>query len=128
MKLLLDTHAFLWFVLGDSQLSSAAKAWIQDPANEKYLSPASYWEIAIKVSIGKLVLHEPYDDFMQRTIPGNGFIILPIEVKHASVVATLPLHHRDPFDRLIIAQAIVEQVPIVSGDKAFDAYPISRLW
>jgi PIN domain nuclease of toxin-antitoxin system len=128
MRLLLDSHAFLWFVLGDAQLSSAAQSWIQDPANDKLISPTTYWEIAIKISIGKLQLHEPYDAFMNRGIHGNGFVILPIELQHASELVTLPLHHRDPFDRMLIAQAIVEQVPIVSNDTAFDAYPISRLW
>jgi PIN domain nuclease of toxin-antitoxin system len=128
MKLLLDTHAFLWFVLGDAQLSSTAKSSILDAANMKLVSPASYWEIAIKISLKKYTLHEPYEAFMQRGIFGNGFEILPIEPKHTAVLTTLPFHHRDPFDRLMIAQAMVEQMPIVSGDPAFDAYSVYRLW
>ena len=128
MKVLVDTQTFLWFVLGDPQLSSKARTLIEDPGNEKLISPASYWEIAIKVSIGKYSLSKPYADFVERGIIDNGFVILPIEPKHTAVVATLPLHHRDPFDRLIIAQAIVEQIPVVGNDEAFDAYPVTRLW
>ena len=128
MKLLLDTHAFLWFVLGDAQLSETAKSSILDAANTKLVSPASYWEIAIKISLKKYTLHEPYEAFMQRGIFGNGFEILPIEPKHTVVLTTLPFHHRDPFDRLMIAQAMVEQMSIVSVDPALDAYPVHRLW
>ncbi len=128
MRLLLDTHAFLWFVLGDSQLSSTALFLILDPANTKLVSPASYWEIAIKISVRKYTLHEPYEAFMQRGIFGNGFVVLPIEPRHTAVLTTLPFHHRDPFDRLLVAQAMVEKIPILSNDPAFDAYPITRLW
>ena len=128
MRVLLDTHAFLWFVLGDAQLSSMAKSHIFDPINAKLVSPASYWEIAIKIRLGKYTLGEPYEAFMQRAIFGNGFRILAIEPKHTVALTTLPLHHRDPFDRLLIAQAMVEQIPIISGDTMFDAYLITRLW
>jgi PIN domain nuclease of toxin-antitoxin system len=128
VRLLLDTHAFLWFVLGDPQLSARARALIEDRNNEKLISPASYWELAIKISTGKYLLHEPYQDFMRRAIADNGFVILPIEPRHTAVVATLPFHHRDPFDRLLIAQAIVEQIPILSNDPVLDAYPVTRLW
>ena len=82
--LLLDTHAFLWFAMGDPQLSRAALAYILDPANAKLISPATYWEIAIKISVGKYVLHERYETFMQRAIFGNGFSVLPIEPKHTA--------------------------------------------
>jgi len=128
MRLLLDTHTFLWFVLGDRRLSAKAKAAIEDPSNEKLLSPASYWEIAIKISLGKYTLSKPYEEFMEKGIGENGFGVLSIEPKHTAVLTTLPFHHRDPFDRLIIAQAVVEEVAVVSGDTAFDAYPITRLW
>src|SRR5437660_621834 len=113
MRLLLDTHAFLWFVLSDPQLSAAAQSLINDLANDVLISPASYWEIAVKVGLGKLSLQAPYDDFMRRGIEGNDFEILPIEPRHTSLLTTLPLHHRDPFDRLLIAQAMVEAIPIV---------------
>lgn len=128
MKLLIDTHTFLWFVLGDGQLSAGARTVIEDLNNEKLLSPASYWEIAIKIKLGKYTLSKPYEEFMRKGIDENGFVVLPIETKHTAILTTLPFHHRDPFDRLIIAQAMVETAPIVSGDAAFDAYPITRLW
>jgi PIN domain nuclease of toxin-antitoxin system len=128
MRLLLDTHTFLWFVLDDPQLSGSAKARIEDPANDILISPASYWEIAIKVRLKKLDLLTPYDDFMHRGIVGNDFEILPIEPKHTSLLTTLPLHHKDPFDRLLVAQALVEAIPIVSVDVALDLYGSTRLW
>jgi PIN domain nuclease of toxin-antitoxin system len=128
MRLLLDAHTFLWFVWDDLQLGTNARALIVDPSNQKLISAVTYWEIAIKVSIGKLDLGEPYRAFMPREINRNNFDMLPVSVDHAAVVSSLPFHHRDPFDRLLIAQAIVEQIPIVSGDPAFDAYPITRLW
>jgi PIN domain nuclease of toxin-antitoxin system len=125
---MLDTHTFLWFVLGDSKLSSTARKQIEEPSNEKLISPASYWEIAIKISTGKYTLPQPYEDFMQKGIEGNGFVILPIEPKHTAALTNLAFHHRDPFDRLIIAQAMVEQIAIVGRDSDFDAYPVTRIW
>ena len=128
MRVLLDTHTFLWFLLEDPQLSSTAGDVIIDPTNDIEVSPATYWEIAIKISLGKYALPEPYDIFIEREIATNDFHILPIEPKHTAVLTTLPLHHRDPFDRLLIAQAMVEAIPILSVDPAFDAYPVTRLW
>jgi PIN domain nuclease of toxin-antitoxin system len=128
MRILLDTHTFLWFVLGDVHLSPRARTLIEDLGHEKLISPAVYWEIAIKISIGKYTLAESYETFMDRGINQNGFVILPIEPRHTAVLTTLPFHHRDPFDRLLVAQAIAEQIPIVSGDPSFDAYPVQRLW
>jgi len=128
MRLLLDSQAFLWFVLNEPHLSATAQALIMDTANDILISPASYWEIAIKISLRKYVLNAPYELFMQQSIEGNGFEILPIEPKHTAALTTMPFHHRDPFDRLLIAQAMVEQISIVSADPAIDAYPITRLW
>jgi PIN domain nuclease of toxin-antitoxin system len=128
VRLLLDTHAFLWFLLDDPQLSASARALIEDPANDVEISPASYWEIAIKIGLNKYALPEPYQIFMEREIADNDFRILPIEPKHTAVLTTLPLHHRDPFDRLIVAQAMVEGISVVSIDPRLDAYPIKRLW
>ena len=105
---LLDTHSFLWFVPDDPKLSAPAKGVIIDPANDIPISPATYWEMAIKVGKRKLDLQVPYDEFMDRGIIGNDFEILPIEVRHASALTSLPFHHKDPFDRLLIAQALVE--------------------
>ena len=128
MRLLLDAHTFLWFVWDDIQLGANARALIVYPSNQKLVSAVTYWEIAIKVSIGKLDLGEPYRAFMPREINRNNFDTLPVSIDHAAVVSSLPFLHRDPFDRLLIAQAIVEQMPIVSRDTAFEAYPITRLW
>jgi PIN domain nuclease of toxin-antitoxin system len=128
VRLLLDTHALLWYALGEPQLSGHAKALILDPANEILISPASYWEIAIKVSIGKLALHQPYDDFIKVCLNQYGFVILPIEPRHTSALTAMSFHNRDPFDRLLVAQAKVEGIPLVSTDPALDAYGITRLW
>jgi len=128
MRLLLDTHSFLWFLLDDPKLSQTAKDSIADSDNDIEISPASYWEIAIKISLKKYSLPEPYEQFMERELATNQFRILPIEPKHTAALTSLPFHHRDPFDRLIIAQAMVEQIPIISGDEAFAAYPVTRIW
>ena len=128
MRVLLDTHAFLWFILADPQLSPAAKLLIEAPANDVDVSPASYWEIAIKIKLGKYALPQPYQSFMESLIAGNDFRILHIEPRHTAVLTTLPPHHKDPFDRLLIAQAMVEGIPIVSADDKFDLYKVRRLW
>lgn len=128
MKLLLDTHAFLWFIMGSQNLSADARALIEDAANEKFLSVASLWEMAIKLSIGKLTLSAPFDVLFPEQLTLNGVNLLGIKVEHAAAVAALPFHHRDPFDRLLIAQAMAEKMSIVSIDAAFDAYSVTRLW
>ena len=128
MRLLLDTHTFLWFVTNDPQLSENALDAVAAPTNEILLSPASYWEIAIKVSLGKYPLTVPFEAFFQEGIEGSDMAILPIEVRHAAVLSSLPMHHKDPFDRMMISQAIVEQIPIVSADSALDAYGVQRWW
>lgn len=96
MRLLLDTHSFLWFLLGDSRLSATAETAIADPHNIVEVSPASYWEIAIKIRLRKYALPEPYQIFMEREIANNDLRILQIEPKHAALLTTMPLHHRDP--------------------------------
>ena len=128
MNLLLDTHTLLWFVLGEAHLNAAARQLIEDATNPKFVSPATYWEIAIKISIGKYALNETYETFIDRAIRQNGFFILPIEPRHTALLINMPFHHRDPFDRLIIAQAIVEGIAIVSADPVFDDYSVQRLW
>jgi PIN domain nuclease of toxin-antitoxin system len=130
LRLLLDTHAMYWYAAGDPQLSPHAQAPIQDATNEVLISPASYWEIAIKVSIGKWIMHRPYEDFMDTCLKVYGFRVLPIEPKHTAKVATLPFPpgHKDPFDRLLVAQALVEAIAIVSSDAALNAYGVKRLW
>jgi PIN domain nuclease of toxin-antitoxin system len=128
MRLLLGTHAVLWYHLGDTQLSRTARALIDDPGNEKLVSAATHWEIAIKVSTGKYVLHEPFPDFVQHAIHDNKFVIVPILPAHTAIVAGLPFYHRDPFDRLLVAQAMVEGAPIVTCDPHLVPYPVARLW
>ena len=128
MRLLLDTHALLWYYFGDPQCSATARLLIDDVNNIKYVSPAVYWELAIKVQLGKFTLAESYEDFIQHAIFDNNFPILHVEPRHTAVLVSLPLHHKDPFDRLMVAQAMVEGIPLVSADPALDAYPITRHW
>jgi len=128
MNVLLDTHTFLWFVWDDAQLSQTAKDAITDPNNRKLVSVASIWEIAIKISLQKLDLGMPYLPFMRSQMAINLFEILPLTLEHGAEISRLPFHHRDPFDRLMIAQSMSERIPIVSADSAFDAYSIKRIW
>jgi PIN domain nuclease of toxin-antitoxin system len=128
VNLLLDTHTFLWFIAGDATLSKAARSAIEDEGNNLYLSVASLWEIAIKVSIDKLILSEPFEALIPEQLAENGIELLDISVEHTALIASMPFHHRDPFDRLIAAQAHVEQMTLVSADDAFDAYGVTRLW
>ena len=127
MKLLLDTHTFLWFI-DDSPLLSAKGKILLEADNELLLSIGSLWEIAIKLCLGKLTVAMPTEVLMTQQLTSNDLDVLSITAPHLVTVSTLPLHHRDLFDRLIIAQAMVEQIPIVSADPAFDTYPIQRLW
>ncbi|TAE59554.1 MAG: type II toxin-antitoxin system VapC family toxin [Nostocales cyanobacterium] len=126
MQQLLDTHTLLWFTAGDPRISENLRLQIEN--NDNFLSIASVWEMAIKHSIGKLSLEMSFDDFVAQQIMGNGITLLQINQQHISVVSQLPLHHRDPFDRMLIAQAIVENIPVLSADTIFDAYSIQRLW
>jgi PIN domain nuclease of toxin-antitoxin system len=128
MNLLLDTHTFLWFIAGDSNLSKAARSAIEDLNNNLYLSVASVWEIAIKVSIDKLELSEPFETFIPEQLAENGIELLDISVEHAAQIVSMPFHHRDPFDRLIAAQSNVEKMTLLSVDEVFDSYGINRLW
>ena len=130
MRLLLDIHAFLWFIAGDIQLSYRARQLIEDRANTRFLSVASLWEMAIKHGAGKLPLGEPFEPFMQRQLAHNGILVLGIAIVHTAAVAQLPSFpcHRDPFDRLIIAQAQVEQLTIVTRDPNFPAYSVAIVW
>ncbi|HEX8398671.1 MAG TPA: type II toxin-antitoxin system VapC family toxin [Pyrinomonadaceae bacterium] len=128
MRLLLDTHTLLWFIAGSTSLSANARSLIEDAANEKFVSIASIWETAIKVSIGKMTLSAPFNVLFPHQLQINGFDLLPIKVEHTSVLTTLSFHHQDPFDRLLIAQAIEENLTFVSVDKIFDDYGITRLW
>jgi PIN domain nuclease of toxin-antitoxin system len=128
MRLLLDTHTFLWWVADAPELSAAAKEAIREPDAGCWLSLASCWEMAIKQSLGKLRLPAPLPRFVPEQLAANRFQQLGIEFRHVARVASLPLHHRDPFDRLLIAQADAEDLVLVSADPAFDAYGVERLW
>ena len=130
MNFLLDTHSLIWFALDDSRLSVTARGLIEDPENKVAISMATLWEVAIKVSIGKLPLSRPYEDFVAECLETQLFRLLPIERSHTNFLASMsfPTGHKDPFDRLLIAQAIVEDIPIISADAAFDAYPVDRIW
>ena len=128
MRLLLDTHTFLWFIAGSPDLSVAARALIENPANESFLSVASAWEMAINVSLGRLTLAHPVEQLLPAQLAANGIALLPIDLRHTLRVSSLPFHHRDPFDRMLVAQSLVEQMPLVSVDAALDAYGIRRLW
>jgi PIN domain nuclease of toxin-antitoxin system len=128
MRALLDTHSFLWFITGDTRLSHHAHTIIADFDNEFVLSIASLWEIGIKVSLGKLTLLRPFEEIIPAELHKHEIGILPIEFQHLIQIVTLPFHHRDPFDRLIIAQGLVEGLPIVSADPAFADYPVKVIW
>ena len=128
MRVLLDTHALYWFVEGDTKLSEQAVDTIGDPANEILVSPASYWEMAIKISLGKWRQNRPYAEFIAVLVEQYEFQTLSILPTHTEALLTLPFHHRDPFDRLIIAQAMTEGIGFVSADDQLDAYPITRIW
>ena len=127
MKLLLDTHTFLWFIEDNPRMSQHIRTLLSEK-DEVFLSSASLWEIAIKLSIGKLSISATYDEFIPKQLNINRIEVLHIKVSHLAVVSRLPFHHRDPFDRLMIAQALVEQLPIASADSVFEAYQVIRVW
>jgi PIN domain nuclease of toxin-antitoxin system len=127
MNLLLDTHVFLWFVNDHPKLSNHLKDLIEDDDNVSYLSMASLWEMSIKFNLGKLTLEPDYEEFVEREVITSSIKLLKIELEHLKINAALPFHHRDPFDRIIIAQALVENLPIISVDSAFDKYPITLI-
>jgi PIN domain nuclease of toxin-antitoxin system len=126
--LLLDTHAVLWFWWDEAQLSATAKTLLCDPANRKLVSIASAWETAIKVSRKKLNLGGAFQGFFQQQMLRTCFEWLPVDIKHLELVAGLPFHHSDPFDRLLIAQCLADSLSIVSADSQFDYYGVTRLW
>ncbi|MBK8255141.1 MAG: type II toxin-antitoxin system VapC family toxin [Polyangiaceae bacterium] len=128
MRLLLDTHAFLWFVAGSSRLSTTARAAIEARENERFLSAASIFEMAVKMSLGKLTVGLPIEELLGRELASGGFALLPIEIRHVGQLASLPFYHRDPFDRLLAAQALVDALMFVSADEAFDSYGVQRHW
>ncbi len=128
MKILLDTHVFLWFISGNPKLSDYARQLIEDLSNERLLSIASLWEMSIKASIGKLRLDLPFTEIFTEHIISNAIKLLNISPKHLDNLRALPFYHKDPFDRLIIAQGQNEDIPILSKDEIFREYGIQCLW
>lgn len=126
MKYLLDTHTLLWFLAGDRQLGDRARELVEDSSNDCFLSIVSLWEIAIKAK--KLALTKPFNRLFPEQLEFNAITILDITVDSLTQLTNLPHHHGDPFDRLIIAQALVEELPIIGKDSAFDAYGVRREW
>ena len=128
MRSLLDTHAFLWFVAGDERLSVRARNRIEARDSEVLLSIASIWEIAIKAALGRLPLPSPVRSFVPRQMTENRIGLLPVALDHALQAGSLPHHHRDPFDRMLVVQARMEEMPIISADPELDRYGIERVW
>jgi PIN domain nuclease of toxin-antitoxin system len=128
MRILLDTHAFLWWVTDDERLSIPARTSIGASDNQVFMSAASAWEIITKVRIGRLPLPEPVDGFIARHLEENAFQPLAITMRHTFELEALPELHRDPFDRMLIAQAFAEDMPLVTSDHAIHSYAISTIW
>jgi PIN domain nuclease of toxin-antitoxin system len=128
MRVLLDTNSFLWFISGSNRLSIDAQRFIADLDNQLVLSLASLWEIAIKISIGKLELLQPFDQLIPQQLKENDIHVMPIELSHLTKILGLPFHHRDPFDRLIIAQALTEGLSVISPDIVFSKYSVKLIW
>jgi PIN domain nuclease of toxin-antitoxin system len=128
MKALLDAHALLWFLAGSTKRSAGALAFIQDSRNTLFVSPATLWEIGIKDSLGKLILPQPFDQLFPSRLDACNILLLPILIPHLQLHRHLPFHHNDPFDRLVIAQALSEEMAIISCDSKFLAYGAKLLW
>ncbi len=128
MRLLLDSHALIWSQDDTSQLSPVALAALSDPANDRLISVATIWEIAIKVGKKRLPLSKPFRQWMDTAIADLYLTLLPITLDHTDRQLALPPHHGDPFDRLLISQSLVEGIPIVGSDTQFDAYGVNRIW
>ena len=128
MRFLLDTHVFLWAIAEPSCLSDRVRGWLDDGDNEAWVSVASVWEIAIKAGLGRLRLPSDLGGFLARQMAAAQFRLLPIRMEHAVAVRDLPLHHRDPFDRLLIAQSLTERLVLISHDARMKAYAIEVLW
>lgn len=128
MRVLLDTHAFLWWINEDGRLSEGAREIFADGDNELLFSVASGWEMAIKAGLGKLTVSGDLLPYLSTHISENAIEVLPISLSHAVGVNDLPEHHRDPFDRLLVSQAVVEKLPILTADPEIPRYPVETLW
>lgn len=125
---LLDTHTLIWSQDDPSKLGATASAVLQDPGQALAIGIVTAWEIGIKVAIGKLQLSKPYREWIDTAIANLGLVVMPITLDHIEHQIALPFHHRDPFDRLLAAQSLVDGIPFVSGDAIFDAYGVNRIW
>ena len=128
MRLLLDTSAFLWFVEGSGRLSDTARNHIEDSSHELLLSIATLWEMAIKISLGKLDVSPPLPEFVQKHLALSAIGLLNIGAEHTYALARLPFHHRDPFDRMLAVQCLNDGLTLISPDTAFEAYGVQRVW
>jgi PIN domain nuclease of toxin-antitoxin system len=128
MNLLLDTHTFIWWASSSAKLPAAVRAECSEPANALTLSVVSVWEMRIKIQLGKLHVSSPLADLVEHHKRVNRMQILPVSLEQVFALGTLPAHHKDPFDRLLIAQATVEDLFPVSGDPVFSSYPVKLLW
>jgi PIN domain nuclease of toxin-antitoxin system len=127
-RLLLDTHAFLWWLAGDERLSAGVREAVAEESDPIFVSAASVWEITTKHRLGKLPGASAIVRDLAGAIEGQGFVGLPIAIRHGEAAGTLPGPHRDPFDRMLIAQAMLDDLVLVSNERAFDAYSVRRLW
>ncbi|NLY02506.1 MAG: type II toxin-antitoxin system VapC family toxin [Rhodopirellula sp.] len=128
MKLILDAHALIWAVDDPPKLGSQATRALRDPANDLFVSAGTVWELAIKVGLGKLSLSLPFREWMHLAMSDLGTAVLPITVEYADVQSRLPRYHGDPFDRLLVAQAQVENMSLLSSDSVLDQYGVARIW
>lgn len=128
MRYLLDAHTLLWSQDDIRKLSATAMAPLSDPTHDRLVRIATVWEIGIKVAISKLPLSKPFREWMETAIADLAMTVLPITLDHVERQTQLEFHHRDPFDRLLIAQALVEDIPLISSDAQFDAYGVTRIW
>lgn len=127
MKILLDTHVFLWFLEGNHKLSLPARKAIEERSNAVFFSAVSYWEICIKISLGKLRLAGNWQTTLKEQLAENSITWLSIKAEHMEEIIELPWHHRDPFDRLLIAQAVIESCTLCTTDRAFTSYPVPTM-
>lgn len=128
MRFLLDTHVLLWSLEDDPKLSPRARELLEDMEHQPVLSIASLWEMAIKISLGRLERRHSFTDLVEEKVVGQGLELIQISPAHLDTLTELPFHHRDPFDRLIVAQCLAEDLPLLSGDGVLDEYRVERLW
>jgi len=127
MEILLDTHTLIWFLKGDNNLSIKARKAIEDTTNIKYISIATFWELAIKTSLGKFNFTGGFKKFVELT-ENSGFVILPVTIEHTFIVSSLEYTHRDPFDRILVAQVKAENLTIITRDESIKKYNVSTIW